>query len=285
VTPFAYLEPDRLQDALAMLRQYGAEAKVLAGGQALLLALKNRTVRPGRLLSLARIADLRGWKYDVQGCLQVGATTTYSMIETASLDGWHKEIASVAGNLADRAVRNMGTAEQRYDIPTLLVGVDAHLTAACASGERVLPASEFFDRNGGTRLSSGEILTRITFAPSPAYSSVAFEKFRFRVFDAAIVSVVCALTLDSDGRVASARLVVGAVERSPVLALQAAQELIGLRPGWELPPEFAERTAQEVLPAASAATRYRRYQAELIKTLTVQAVRRALSNARGTVHS
>jgi len=290
VTPFAYIEPNCLEDALAMLHQYGAEARVLAGGQALLLALKNRTVRPAYLLSLARIAELRGWNYDAKGSLQVGATTTYSTIETASLEGWHKEIAGVAGNLADRALRNMGTvggaacqAEQRYDVPTLLVGVEAHLTLASAAGERVLSASEFFDRGGGTRLVPSEILTKITFAPGSAYSSVAFEKFRFRVFDAAIVSVVCALNLAGDGRVASARLVVGAVEKSPVPAPLAARELIGLRPSADLPPGFAERTAEEVLPAANAKTRYRRYQAELIKALAVQAVRRALSESRGAI--
>ena len=285
---FTYLQPNGLPEAISALDQFGPDAKVIAGGQALLLALKSRLARPNYLVSLRKLPELAGWRYAENGTLEIGPATTYAALEGASLSGWHSEVSRIAGNLADRPVRNMGTiggaacqAEPRYDVPVLLVGVDAAMTLASKRGERIVAASEFFDRRRGATLAPTELLTKVTLAPLSAFSAVAFEKFRVRVFDAAIVSVLCAIKVNDAGMVTASRIAIGAVERVPMLAQNAAAQLIGGKASDELPAGFAQSLASEVMPDSTLTTRHRRYQAELIKSLVGRAWARASASSQG----
>jgi carbon-monoxide dehydrogenase medium subunit len=282
--PFTYLEPKAVDEAVKMLGEHGAAARVLSGGQSLLLALKDRSDRPAYLVSLAHVPGLKGWSYAGNGELEIGAAATYVTLLGAAFEGWHREIAAVAGNLADRSVRNMGTiggslaqADPRYDMGTLMAGIDARLTIASVSGERVVPAAEFFAKEGGTVLTRADLLTRITVPALSAWTSVAFEKFRIRVFDAAIVSAVAALKLE-DGKITAARITVGAVEKAPTLAHQGAASLIGKS---EIDAAaLGDAVAEEALPLATATNRHRQYQRELVRTLVANAASRALADAK-----
>jgi carbon-monoxide dehydrogenase medium subunit len=278
-----YLEPEGLMSAVACLREHGSQAKVIAGGQSLNLALKDRCVRPAYLVSLARIPELRQWRYDDQGELHVGAAVTYSRLAAAALEGWHVEIAGVVGNLADRCVRNMGTvggavcqADPRFDLPALLVAVRAHLTIASAGGTRVVSAGDFFS-GAGARIRDTEIVTMITFPPRSAFSGVAFEKFRYRVFDAALASVCVACSLDSGGNIVEFRLVAGAVNDSPTLVEEKVTSLVGKPLADALHPTFATTVTSAIFGLEAPADRIRRYQLELIKTLIARAVTRISS--------
>jgi carbon-monoxide dehydrogenase medium subunit len=283
VKPFTFLAPRALDEAVALLDEHGPDARVIAGGQSLLLALKDRLDRPSVLVSLGGVTDLRSWHYTDTGELEIGAATTYATLARADLRGWHAEIAAVAGNLADRPVRNMGTiggalcqAEPRFDMPALAVALGAEVETVSAAGVVRRPADELFRPAGGTVLGPGEILTRIRIPAPETYSAAAFEKFRYRVFDAALVSAACVLRLDGD-RVSGARLVVGAVRPTPVLVSGVG---VGGAPTGADIEEIARAVADEVLPAAEATSRLQRYQRELIGVLTARAVTRALDQAR-----
>jgi carbon-monoxide dehydrogenase medium subunit len=280
--PFSYFEPATVGEAVGLLDRLGPEARILAGGQSLLLDLKSRAARPRHLVSLAHVRDLGRWRYTDDGALEIGATLTYAAAGAAAFQGWHREISRICLDLADRSVRSMATlggaacqAEARFDIPPLLVGTGALLTIGAPGGSRIVPAARFFKPEGGTILAPGEILTAITFPPPEAFSSVAFEKFRHRVFDAAIASVFCGLGFDAADRVETARLVVGAVRDAPTDAPDAARSLHGLARAALPDPALPARLAEEVLPEAEAASRPRRYQRELVKTLVGLAVARA----------
>ena len=71
-----YVEPGSLTEALQTLSRNGEEAKVLAGGQSLLLMLHLGLVRPAVLVSLQRLSDLTAIAYDPKGGLRLGAMTT-----------------------------------------------------------------------------------------------------------------------------------------------------------------------------------------------------------------
>ena len=145
---------------MSLLGESDRQAKILAGGQSLLLALKERLVRPERVMSIASLPNLRGIAIDATGALTIGPATTYATLAKAVLEGWHGEIAAVSGNLADRSVRSLGTiggalcdANPRYDMPTLMVAADASFTVASATeGERVVSAHDFFNHAGCTVL-------------------------------------------------------------------------------------------------------------------------------------
>jgi carbon-monoxide dehydrogenase medium subunit len=297
VKPFSFHSPRGLGEAVDLLERHGPGAQVIAGGQTLLLALKERLARPSALVSLAEVADLRGWRYTDSGALEIGAASTYAALAGAPstatpFRGWHREIAAVAGDLADRPVRTMGTiggalcaADPRFDMVTLVVALDAELDVVGAGGARTIAAAEFFDPAGGTVLRPGEILTTVRFRPLEAFSGVAFEKFRYRVFDAALVSAVCALRLGDDGAVADARVTVGAVHPAPVVATAAAGRLAGATPTAADTAEIGLVAADEVLPADQATTSLRQYQRELIAVLVGRAIARAAEQATTTTGS
>lgn len=276
---FSFLAPQGVDEAVTMLDRHGDEARPMAGGQSLLLAMKERTARPSYLVSLAGLPELRGCSYRPDGALVVGAATTYTTVQHAELTGWHREIGAVAGNLADRPVRNMGTiggalcqAEPRFDMPALAVGCDATVRTVSTAGERTRPATDLFAAAGGSALTPGELLTTVTF--SPRFTGVAFEKFRYRVFDAALASVVCAVTVTGT-TVTEARLAVGAV--TPVPVLVTADRLLGAVPGPADIAGIAHGVACEVLPDPD--TPARRYQRELVEVLARRAIGRAVEGS------
>jgi carbon-monoxide dehydrogenase medium subunit len=288
MTPFTFHRPTALQEAVRLLASGGPSTRLMAGGQSLLLALKERTLRPAQVLSLAGIAELCGICTGDDGRLEIGATTTYAALARAPLAGWHAEIGAVAGNLADRSVRSLGTvgggicqAEPRYDMPALLSAAGARLHLVSASGSRTLEASEFFNPAGGTRLAADEILTRISVPAAGTLDALAFEKFRFRAVEAAIVSVACALKLGAGGRIAGARLVVGAVARAPLTATASAAALEGRGIAEVDGARLGVQVAAEVAPPGAGPGTRQRYQSELVVSLTAKAFERARAQSRG----
>jgi len=286
VKAFSYYEPLALEEAVSLLDLHGPTASVIAGGQSLLLDMKDRIATPSVLVSLAGVPDVHGWRHTDAGELEIGAATTYAELASASLSGWHAEIAAVAGDLADRPVRTMGTiggalcqADPRFDMLALAVGLDAVVETASVSGDRTLRAEELFAVDGGTVLSPGEIVTKVRFPAADAFSGVAFEKHRRRVFDAALVSAVCGLRLDDDGAIAHARVAVGAVSPAPVVS-GIGRQLAGRTVTADDGADIGAHVRDEVLPESEARTPARRYQRELVAVLVRRAVARALDQAR-----
>lgn len=283
--PFAYLTPSTPAEAVGLLGQHGPQAQVIAGGQSLLLAMKTRTARPAVLVSLAGVADLSGVRLTESGELVVGATTTYAALTRTPLSGWHAQIAAIAGNLADRPVRTMGTiggalcaADPRYDMLPLISGTGARLEVLAPSGVRTMAPEEFFAADGGTSLQPDEILAAIRFPPASVFTRVVFEKFRQRTFDAALASVLCAVRTDA-GRLADIRIAVGAVRPVPVLASEVAAELNGSVAAEVDPAAAAARVAASVL-GDDGGTPLVQYQRELVRALAGRALSAALTAGR-----
>lgn len=289
--PFTWLAPDTIADAVALLRSHGPGARVIAGGQSLLLAMKDRSARPSHLVSVAGIADLAGVTQEPGGSLAIGATTTYAALARASLSGWHARLADVAGNLADRPVRNRGTvggalctADPRYDLPAFAVGVGATLRISGAGGDRELSAEQFLKGPLATALGADEILTALVLPPVDTWDTVVFEKFRQRVFDAAIVSATCALRRGAQAA-PEARVTIGGATGVPAVVATAARLLAGAPStgGRAALTESAdaadvgEAAAEEVLPDATSAGEPPRYRRELVRTLVRRTAERAIT--------
>lgn len=284
--PFTFLTPTDVVEATRLLEQHGPEAAAIAGGQSLLLAMKERQLRPAYLVSLSGIGRLSGVSEGADGELVVGATTTYAALAGTELAGWHAEIAAMAGNLADRPVRTMATiggalcqAEPRFDMLTLVVGTDARLDVVGPSGVRTISPTEFFDPAGGTRLAYGEILASIRFPRRDVYSRMVFRKFRPRNIDQAVASVLVTVRRDAGGELAGVGLTVGATTPVPVVVQDSISGLVGAAAKRADLDRIAADVAHEVLGAAGGAPLVR-YQRELVKTLTREALPDALAIAR-----
>lgn len=274
MTPFTYQRPATLADAMTALAAGGPETKILAGGQSLLLALKERQARPSGLVAIKNLPELQGVSQLPDGALRIGPATTYAALSRLALAGWHAELAAVAGNLADRSVRNIGTigggvcqADPRYDMPTFLAGAAASFTLTSVHGERVISADAFFNPQGGTTIAADEILTAITLPPLAQISALAFEKFCFRSFEAAIVNLAGRVKLDESGKIADIRFAAGGIAKAPVLAPQTAKMLNGQPIAVLDADDVATKISHEVLPPETATDRRRQYQAELVISL------------------
>jgi carbon-monoxide dehydrogenase medium subunit len=281
VKPFDYIAAADLPTAVRELRDRGTDAHVIAGGQSLLLAMKQRQATPACLVSIAGIPELRGVRPRDDGALDIGAATTYAHLERADLPDWLHEIAAVAGNLADRPVRTMGTvggaicqADPRFDMPTLALGLDARLELVSADGVRQVSADDFFSGDKSVRRPT-EILTRITVPAASRFTGVAFEKFRFRRFDTAIASVACAVRIDAAGSLEEVRFAIGAVGPRPALAQKTAESLNSTEVSGVDAVAAGSAVAAEAVALSDGETEMRRYQHELVAALARDAFRRA----------
>ncbi len=273
---------------MVLLGESEHQARVIAGGQSLLLWMKDRIVRPERLMSIAALPGMKGTKRADDGALEIGAATTYAYLADASFPGWQGEIAAVAGNLADRSVRSLGTiggalcdANPRYDMPTLVVAADAMLTIAGPGGSRQVKAVDFFKTEGGTVLRPSDLLLSITVPPPERFDALTFEKFRHRVFEAAVVTVCCGVKLDGESKVVELRLVAGALAKAPSVVTTATHAFLGAKPKDIDVKSVARAAADELMPAHDRDGRHKAYQAELVISLAARALTRAFT-ATGT---
>ena len=177
---FAYNRAASVEQALGMLVEYGADSKILAGGQSLLPLMKLRLARPDRLIDIGRIESLRGVRELPDGRLAIGSLTTYAQLLEDSRVTSLALMADALPNIADVQVRNRGTiggaiahADPAADMPALLLALDAEVVVRSAHrGERVVPVGGFFQGAFTTELEPDELLTEIRIpAPSGSYGS------------------------------------------------------------------------------------------------------------------
>src|SRR4029077_16634582 len=162
---FEYYAPKSIPDALGLLKQFGDEAKLLAGGHSLLPMMKMRFAQPGHLIDLGKIRELRGMRED-GGPLRIGAMTTENeLIWSKLLQDKCPLLIEGARLISDPQVRYKGTiggdishGDPANDHPALMLALGASFVLQSSSGERVVPANGFFVGTYVTLMESGEIL-------------------------------------------------------------------------------------------------------------------------------
>jgi carbon-monoxide dehydrogenase medium subunit len=217
---FDYRRPANLDAALDMLTEAGPAGRVIAGGQSLGPMLNLRLARPGILIDITGIAELREAAYR-DGGVMLGACVTHASIEDGSVpDATHGVLAQIAGGIAYRAVRNRGTiggslahADPAADWVTTLAALGAEVHIAGASGERRLPVAGFLSGAFETGLADGEILCGVHI---PAHSTAAhwgYYKFCRKAGDFA--DAMAAVLADPE--TGAARTVIGATHAQPIV--------------------------------------------------------------------
>jgi carbon-monoxide dehydrogenase medium subunit len=190
---FNYQKSKSVADAAAALGK-NADAKLLAGGQSLLAAMKLRLAQPAQLIDLGDVAELRGIKVD-GGSVTIGAMTRHAEVaSSAEVKKAIPALAALAGTIGDRMVRNMGTIggsvahnDPAADYPAALLG----LGAIVITNKRKIAADDFFKGMFETALQAGEIITAVSF---PAPKRAAYMKFKNPASRYAMVGVFVAET-------------------------------------------------------------------------------------------
>ncbi len=190
---FNYQKPMSVADAAAALSK-GGDAKLLAGGQSLIAAMKLRLSAPSDLIDLGGIEELTGIK--VEGAsITIGAMTRHAEVAgSKEVRARIPALASLAGGIGDRMVRNMGTIggslahnDPVADYPAAVLGLGATVT----TNKRSIAADEFFKGMFETALQTGEIIVSVNF---PVPKRAAYIKFKNPASRYAIVGVLAAET-------------------------------------------------------------------------------------------
>ncbi len=190
---FNYQKASSVADAAAKLSA-GEDARLLAGGQTLIAAMKLRLAAPTDIIDLGGIAELRGIKAD-KDSVAVGAMTTHAEVAASKEIAQHiPALADLAESIGDPMVRNMGTIggsiannDPAADYPAALVG----LGATVKTNQREIAADDFFTGMFMTALDPGEIIESVRF-PKP--KRAAYMKFSNPASRYAIVGVFVADT-------------------------------------------------------------------------------------------
>ena len=285
---FDYFSPQRLEEAVSLLRRYGNKAALLAGGTDFLLRLERRLVAPSVVIDLKKIRDLRGIKSNRSG-LRIGAATLMEEIASSPLVqaryGIIAKGAAVVGSIQTRNRATLGgnlcNASPAADTAPPLIALGAQARIAGARRVREVPLEEFFLGPGKTCLKTNELLKEISI-PSPAErSGGSFQRCTRTAMDIALVNCAVFLCLAPKGEIiADIRIALGAVAPTPVRSLPAEDVLKGKRPTKKLVEEAANRAAAGVKPIddVRSSASYRR---AMVRVLTKRAIEEALREATG----
>src|SRR2546430_3451654 len=255
---FDYRAPASLNEALAILKQHGDEAKVMAGGQSLIPLLKLRFSRPELVLDIARIPNLNGIKRD-DGHVAIGALARHVDIERSEdLAATAPMLAEAAHWIADPLVRNRGTlvgsichADPAGDWGSVVLAFGADIVATSESGQRVIHAQDFFQGPFTTALNPDEIVTEVRIPVAKGHSGGAYLKLERRVGDFATVAVAVQVELDG-GKIAKAGIGLTAVRDRNIKAADAERHLHGKEPTDAVIAEAARLAAEAPWPTDDA---------------------------------
>jgi carbon-monoxide dehydrogenase medium subunit len=285
---FDYRAPRRLDEALALLQEHGPDARVVAGGTALVTMMRQRLVRPACLVSLRDVEGLDRIEA-TNGAIRLGALVTHRAVEVSPLIRERLPVlAETFRRVGTVRIRHMATvggalahADPNQDPPVTLLALDATVEIRRASGRRELPLREFFRDYYETVLEPGELVTAVTVPLLPAASGASFVKFLPRTADDyATVAVAAIVTLEPDGqRCHQARIALGSVGMTPLRARAAEAALVGQRldEGVLRAAGAAAKTEVDPLSDHRGSAAYKR---EMAAVMVVRALTQASATAR-----
>jgi carbon-monoxide dehydrogenase medium subunit len=266
--PFRYHRPQSLAEALALLAERGAEAKLIAGGQSLGPMINMRLMQPADLVDLNAIAGLDAI-HELPGHIEIGALARHHAVAGSALLRKHCPLlAEAAQTIGHYAIRSRGTlggslahADPAAQLPLVAATLGAEIVVAGARGERRIAAREFFVSLMTTALEPGEILVAARFPKAAPGTRHAYLQFSRRTGDFAIVAVA--------GTLLGKRLTLGlgGVEDRPVVLDEFES----------LDPAAVARAAREAVKPAENPRVPAVFRSELVEVLVKRAVARMTS--------
>src|SRR2546428_7955975 len=255
---FTYLRAHTSDEAFAHLQQYGADARVLAGGQSLIPAMRFRLARPAVLVDINSVRDL-GYLRATDGVQEIGATSRDSDVERA---GWIGDrrwslIHHVSRVVADPAVRRMGTVvgslchnDPSGDWTTAALAARAEVVVRGKAGARTVPIDEFLVDSFTTAVGEGEMAVAARFPKPDDRTAGSYQKIERKVGDFATAAAAVQVSLHANGTIRDAGVALSAAGPCAVRVQEAEQLLEGQRPSGELIRAAADAASRSSEPQA-----------------------------------
>jgi carbon-monoxide dehydrogenase medium subunit len=288
ISPFTLHRPQSLREASSLLSEFGADARILAGGSELILLLKMGLADVSHIVDIKRIPGLESLEYDAGAQrLRIGPLVTHRTLEKSEVVRNHFPlIVEMEKQLANVRIRNVGTlagnlsfAEPHADPGTLLVAHDATVTLTRSEGERVLNLEDLFLDYYETVLKNDELLAEITI-PKPA-ENCRGAYLRFCPGERPMVGVAL-LAEWNDGACSKLRLVLGCVGPKPLRASDAEELMTGKSPQeiQARADEIGTRAAMMCQPLEDIWGSVE-YKKQIVKTLVARAASAVAQKAAG----
>jgi len=277
---FEYHRPSTLDEALALLGQYGEDAKVLSGGQSLIPIMKLRFAAPAHLIDVNRIEGLDGIE-ERDGSLRIEALVRHNHLAASDvIQARYPTIAAAAPQIADPIVRNLGTiggsiahADPSGDLPSVMLALDASVVLKKTGGEREVAITEFLVGTFQTSIEPDEMLTEVH-VPEPGPSSGgAYLKLERKIGDYATVGAAVFLSF-ANGTIDRAGIGLTSVGLASLKATDAEAALRGQAPTTSVFEEAGRLAAAASTPSddVRGSAEYKRHMVDVY-------VRRGLARA------
>jgi CO/xanthine dehydrogenase FAD-binding subunit len=279
---FEYTAPNTVEEVLAVLSQYGDDAKILAGGQSLVPLMNMRLARPKYIVDINRLGGLAYLKEE-DGVLAVGALTRHKQVEKSDLVRRKNPLLSEAATfIGHPQVRNRGTAggtlahaDPAAELPAVITALGGELVVQGPAGIRKATPHEFFLTFLTVQMEPTEMLVEARFPNIIGKTGTAFLEFSRRHGDFAIVAVAAAVTLDSNGACQKVGIGLAGVGPTPIKPVGAEKILTGQVLKDEVIEEAAIKASEESDPGSDVhgSSEYRR---EMVRVFTRRALKKAL---------
>lgn len=221
--PFSYVAPESVAECLALLAQYGSDAKILAGGQSLMPLLALRMARPGVVIDIGRIKELNFARKEGD-VVRIGAGLRQRAIEHDPIFARELPLLRQAvGFIGHVATRSRGTivgslchADPAAELPVCAALLNAEFVIVSQGGERKIAAKQFFESALVTVLKDDELVTEVRFPSQMPDMGFAFSEIARRHGDFAMVSVGAITQRNGASQVDSA-IALGGVGATPLV--------------------------------------------------------------------
>lgn len=281
---FEYIAPKTVEETCSLLSQYQEVAKVIAGGQSLLILMKQRLIEPSYLIDLKAIPELDYLTFDQNIGLKMGAMVTHRTIETSQIIKKHYAVLSkLEETLASVQIRNFGTiggnicqADPSSDLIPSLIVLGARLRLSSSKGHRMFLLEDFFSDYYETQLRQDEILTEIEVPLMPTDSIAVYEKLSIRKTDSPIVGGCVMIMFDSTKEICKdLRIALCAVGPVPLRVKKAEDVMLGEKIKEKSINEAAKIASEVVMPVADIHFS-EEYKREMVRFLIKRLISKAI---------
>ncbi len=287
IKDFEYLAPKNLSEALSLVEKHGHDAKIIAGGQSLLVVLKQGILETEYLIDIKGLSELDYVKYDDKKGLQIGALTVHRTLEKSPvIKKQYPVISEMEDNLAVIQTRNWGTiggnlshADPAGDPAPLFIVLNAKLKLVSAKGERLVDMESFSKDYLETDLKPGELLAEIIVPPIPPNTGISYQKLMVAKGDMGIVGAAASVTVDPKNKTCKdVRIALSNAGSTPIRVKEAENILKGKVIDDKLLDNAAEIAVKTIDPPADVhgSAEYRK---EMVKVFLKRAVKSALQRA------
>jgi len=285
---FDYFRANSVDEAVAQLQQHGAEARVLAGGQSLIPAMRFRLARPGVLVDINPVRELNYLRTS-NGTLEIGATARDADVERAPGIGDRRWtlIRDASRVVADPIVRQMGTVvgslchnDPAGDWPAVALAMRGEILVRGKGGTRSVPIDEFLVDSFTTAIGDGEMAVAARFRAAETRTAGSYQKIERKVGDFATAAAAVQISLNADGTVREAGIALSAAGPCAVRVDAAERLLVGREPTAELIRAAADAASQKSAPQADLRGGVE-YKKHLAGVLVARGLRQALARLGG----